>query len=176
MGVTPFEMLVGWKFRGTFPCLWSKNSQELDRADIREKDAVSKLESKIYADTRRGAKFSDIVVGDRVLIAQQKKHKSDPTFSADRFTVIARDGAKVVVQSDRGIQYSRNVQDVKRVPAELEGGANQLDDIHEEEDGISSSHQDDYVADNQDLTIERPRRIIKKPNRFKDMILFSIFE
>lgn len=87
LGVTPFEMLVGWKCRGTFPCLWSQNSPEqLDRTDIRERDAASKLESKRYADLRRGAKCSDIMIGDRVLIAQQKKQKSDPTFSADRYT------------------------------------------------------------------------------------------
>ncbi|XP_058820815.1 uncharacterized protein K02A2.6-like isoform X2 [Topomyia yanbarensis] len=46
LGVTPFELLVGWKFRGTFPCLWSANSTEqLDRTNIREKDALSKLDS-----------------------------------------------------------------------------------------------------------------------------------
>ncbi|XP_062564306.1 uncharacterized protein K02A2.6-like [Armigeres subalbatus] len=102
LGVTPFELLVGWKFRGTFPCLWDTHSPEtLDRADIQQKDAESKLQSKKYADERRGAKFSDIQVGDAVLIAHQKKQKSDPTFSSERFTIIARDGAKVVLRSAR---------------------------------------------------------------------------
>lgn len=85
LGVTPFELLVGWKWRGTFPCLWDRESSEMvDREDIREKDAASKLESKQYADNRRGARTSDVIVGDRVLITQPKRHKSDPNFSADR--------------------------------------------------------------------------------------------
>ncbi|XP_062557569.1 uncharacterized protein LOC134222440 [Armigeres subalbatus] len=65
LGVTPFKLLVGWRFRGTFPFLWETISpQDIDRTDIREKDAASKLDSKIYADRVRGAVNSDITVGD----------------------------------------------------------------------------------------------------------------
>ncbi|XP_053691595.1 uncharacterized protein K02A2.6-like [Sabethes cyaneus] len=64
LGVTPFELLVGWKFRGTFPCLWTPDAvTNIDRDEIREKDAYSKLESKQYADAKRGAKPSDLKVG-----------------------------------------------------------------------------------------------------------------
>ncbi|XP_062535705.1 uncharacterized protein LOC134204914 [Armigeres subalbatus] len=173
-------MLVGWKCRGTFPCLWSSNASEtLDRTDVREKDATSKLESKKYADAKRGAKYSDIAVGDRVLITQPKKHKSDPTFSADRFTVIAREGAKVVVRSDRGVQYARNIQDVKQVPAELEAESEEMIIEQNDEDHVRTPSQAQQIQDNNEhneTATTRPHRIIKKPNRFKDMILFTIFE
>ncbi|XP_055543022.1 uncharacterized protein LOC129733734 [Wyeomyia smithii] len=67
--VTPFELMVGWKFRGTFPSLWTeKNDKELDRINIREKDKEAKHYSKTYADESRGAKYSDIRVGDSVLL------------------------------------------------------------------------------------------------------------
>ncbi|XP_062704265.1 uncharacterized protein K02A2.6-like [Aedes albopictus] len=115
--VTPFELLVGFKYRGQFPSLWNEwNPKELDRESIRELDAEAKLYSKHYADSARGAKESNIKVGDVVLISQQKKSKSDPTFSAERFTVITRTGAKVVIMSSNGVQYARNVQDVKLAP------------------------------------------------------------
>ena len=86
-----------------------------------------------------------------------------------RFTVIARDGAKVVVQSDRGIQYFRNVQDVKRVPAELESS------LSDENDEMLPTVQDASLDDNPEHIIMRPQRVIQKPNRFKDMVLYSIF-
>jgi hypothetical protein len=86
LGVTPFELLVGWRFRGTFPFLWdSLHADQVDRADIREKDAMSKLDSKQYADLIRGAKESEITVGDKVLMAQQSKNKGEPTFSGKRW-------------------------------------------------------------------------------------------
>ena len=97
LGVTPFELLVGWKYRGTFPSLWDAVPRDyIDRTDIREKDAFTKLQSKKYADMKRRAKDSNITIGDKVFMAQPQLSKSDPTFSAERFTVIARDGAKVV--------------------------------------------------------------------------------
>lgn len=116
LGVTPFELLVGWKFRGTYPCLWDSSSRTpIDRAEIKEKDDLYKFKTKQYADWKRGVKESDVTVGDNVLLALHKKVKSDPTFGAEKYTVIARDGAKVVIRSDRGVQFSRNVQDVKKI-------------------------------------------------------------
>lgn len=117
LGVTPFEMLVGWKYRGTFPSLWSDaSSKTLDREDIRDLDSEAKLVSKRYADMARGAKESDIGIGDVVLMAQQRTSKVQPTFNSERFTVIAREGAKVVLISKGGVQYSRNIRDIKRAP------------------------------------------------------------
>ncbi|XP_062542323.1 uncharacterized protein K02A2.6-like [Armigeres subalbatus] len=184
LGVTPFELLVGWKFRGTFPCLWETNNTEsLDRTDIKEKDAISKLKSKKYADNQRGAKDSDLQVGDTVLVAIQKSHKSDPEFSAERYSIIARDGARVIIRSRRGIQYARNVQDVKKVPQCLEKGTDQSNtgsNKLEKEDNIPCNSEnekgiEDPISGNIQIS-ERPKRTTKKPNKLKDMVLFTIFE
>lgn len=113
LGVTPFELLVGWKWRGAFPCLWDATNN-LDREEVKEKDAYFKQESKRYTDSRRGAKDSDLTVGDRVVLTQQIRLKSDATFGTEKYTILARDGAKIVVRSDRGVVYSRNVEDAKR--------------------------------------------------------------
>ncbi|KXJ69927.1 hypothetical protein RP20_CCG017212 [Aedes albopictus] len=118
LGATPFEMLVGWKFRGTFPSLWGHREQALDRIDLKEKDAEAKLVSKKHADAKRGAKFSEVDVGDMVLVLQQKKSKTDPTYSSEPFTVIARDGSKLIVLSKGGVQYTRHIQDVKKAPVQ----------------------------------------------------------
>lgn len=177
LGVTPFELLVGWRFRGTFPYLWEKlPTDQIDRTDIREKDKLTKLDSKHYADMSRGAKESEITVGDRVLLAQNTRQKGDPMFSEDRFTVLTREGAKVVVQSDRGVQYSRNVQDVKKVPIMLR-------DSHSEEpidEGDASSaaefldfHTKQPTAE---VLLDRPQRSRKKPSRFNDMVLFCVYD
>lgn len=64
LNVTPFELLVGWKFRGTFPSVWNhSDDNEVDRIDLRERDAVTKLQSKKYSDLVHGAKESDIKPG-----------------------------------------------------------------------------------------------------------------
>ena len=117
LGVTPFELMTGWKYRGIFPGLWKTSENDTDVTTVRERDAEYKLSSKKYADSVRGAKESAIKVGDIVLLARQKKNKTDPTFSSERYRVIARDGAKVVVMNETGIQYTRNIQEIKVAPA-----------------------------------------------------------
>ncbi|XP_062533280.1 uncharacterized protein K02A2.6-like, partial [Armigeres subalbatus] len=160
LGITPFELLVGWKHRGTFPSLWDcKLEDTIDRNNVRDLDATTKLQSKKYADARRGAKSSDISVGDIVLIAVSKKAKTDPSFSKERFTVLSRDGAKVVVRSDRGVQYTRSVNDLKRAPQ-----YSSLD-IDKDESEPEYSAEDHYLDDGgkPDEKTGRPIRNTRKP-------------
>lgn len=189
LGVTPFELLVGWKFRGTFPCLWSSTPTDSDLENIREKDAVSKLDSKKYADHKRGAKDSDLAVGDKVVLMQQKLHKTDPNFGSEKFTVVARDGAKLVVQSDRGVIYTRNVADAKRatlVPEDAEReNNNNLEYSEETEQSLESYDMASEVMEenehgnpniNGDTQEMRPKRNRKLSSKLKNMILYHIFE
>lgn len=191
LGVTPFELLVGWKFRGNFPSLWKSSS--LDRDDLREKDAEAKLISKQNADTARGARDSTIQMGDTVLMAQQRKTKMDPTFGEERFKVVARDGAKVVLLSRSGVQYARNLQDVKRAPDEYQ------EDAEKNEESMEPSQPTPNVPetvenypDRSDLDsakrlssdimepfsnrLLRDRSNVQKPARFDDRYVYSIYD
>ncbi|XP_062552967.1 uncharacterized protein K02A2.6-like [Armigeres subalbatus] len=190
LGVTPFELLVGWKYRGSFPALWDSKLEKIDRETIREKDAETKFHSKIYADSRRGAKPSNIVVGDVVLMAVPQNSKTDPVFSTEHYTVLFRDGPKAVVLSSRGVKYSRNVNDLKKVPItdsdpDLEdvlvaSGTEELADMEEITVPPLSSHlhPGSEIA-KKDETSEpltsRPQRSIRKPEKFKDMFMYHIF-
>lgn len=174
LGVTPFELLVGWRYRGFFPTLWeSKLHKALDRSDVRDQDAVSKLVSKQYADNRRGAKDSDIVVGDKVVLLTPKKNKTDPSFSTEQYTVLTRQGAKIVIQSEQGVQYARNVADVKRAPKlsfSKENDSKSGTQDPREEKSVQSTNQ------TTDDSEERPRRTIRKPERLKNMFLYHIYQ
>lgn len=184
LGVSPFELLVGWKYRGTFPALWDSTLKKIDREDIREKDALTKLQSKDYADARRGARPSDIAVGDVVLMAIPRKSKLDPVFSQERYTVLMREGAKVVVRSSLGVHYTRNIQDLKKVPLTTEGSDNwdtdaestKDDDTLEATNGrFECSPKNDNSSEVANATGLRPQRTIRKPERLKDMFMYHIF-
>lgn len=189
--VTPFELMVGWKFRGTFPSLWSNSDSALDRTDIRERDAEAKLTSKRHADTKRGAKESDIMVGDKVLLLQQKRSKIDPNFSTEQFTVVIRDGPKVVILSKNGIQYTRNVSDIKKAPEfgsgtdvtleafEKADGANENISEQDSTSGFDIRNADNFDRDDTNAASNtrklRQRGNIKKPSRFDDKFVYMIF-
>ena len=52
----------------------------LIQKQISEGDAKTKAKSKSYADKRRGAKQSNLTVGDQVLVRQPKRNKLTPSF------------------------------------------------------------------------------------------------
>lgn len=188
LGVTPFELLVGWRHRGTFPSLWEQ-TEVIDRNDTAENDAYSKLVSKQYADKRRGAKESDIALGDKVVVAIAQRTKTDPKFSSEKFTVLAREGAKVVIRGEDGLQISRNVQDVKRIPVmmELEQTDKVIDNIDPSLPAMADAGTDDNLqlasepqscipTSITEPTVKRPQRKTRKPAKLNDMYLYNIFE
>lgn len=195
LGVTPFELLAGWKFRGTFVSLWK--SKQLDHEDLQEKDSEAKLISKQHTDAARGAKESVIKPGDTVLVAQARRLKTDPTFSGERFKVLAREGAKVVVLSRSGVQYTRNVQDVKLAPPEsieqpaagersstISGKATSIssnteDEITRSDSTVGVDAQSELVPPSQNVPPERhfrDRSKVKKPARFDDKFVYFVYD
>lgn len=178
LGVTPFELMVGWKYRGTFPSLWGpERSRGIDQEDLRERDAESKLISKKYSDTANHARESNISIGDSVLLAQSKKGKCDPTFTSERFKVVAKDGAKTVVVSSSGVQYTRNVQDLKIAPLNTDEMdfecelANDLETTSMDLDSEPISSIPNTVS-TRNL---RERTKIKKPLRYDKNYMYSVF-
>lgn len=191
LGVTPFELLVGWKYRGTFPSLWGPEiSKKIDTTDIRERDAEAKLMSKKYFDSVNRARESNISVGDSVLLAQYKKGKCDPSFSHERFKVVAIDGAKVVIVSKNGVQYARNFQDVKLAPTESEEEETELNlpnhdlepsledipmEVESELTGPLHSQDIPQADSSINTRVLRERTDIRKPTRFDRNYVYSVF-
>lgn len=172
LNITPFELLVGWKFRGTFPSLWSEmRDKQLDRVAVREVDADAKLGSSKYADRIRGAKCSDIRIGDTVFLKQQKKSKVDPTFSTERYTVVAQDGSKMVISSGNGVQYARSVNDLKKVPgppSRSRAAGLESDDDDDNPDEIAETDGEQGKNENQTQSGLRRWDTVKRPGRYND--------
>ncbi|XP_055590344.1 uncharacterized protein K02A2.6-like [Uranotaenia lowii] len=183
--VTPFELMVGWKFRGTFPALWtSATEKELDRINVKEIDSESKLISKHHADKSRGAQASDISVGDKIRLALKKNNKTDPSFSRDYYHVTARHGPKVVIMSKNGIQYSRNIRDIRKIfPGSHPESGSDTDDSTEHSDRYSDTYTNRSNLETPAGTsgCENPignrlrnRTELQKPSRYDDKFIYAV--
>ncbi|CAG2225151.1 unnamed protein product [Mytilus edulis] len=108
-----------------------------------------KEKGKIYADKRRGACESDIRVDDQVLVRQDRRNKMSTLFVPSPFKVVEKIGNSVLVKSDQGVQYRRNVTHLKKF-IERENNdvsCSQSDankNVVNTESEIISSHKDDY--------------------------------
>lgn len=115
-GAVPFELMTGRKFKGFLPSIFNSNRPVYDDEEVREKDAWAKYRSKRYADTKRGAKESDIKPGDWVLVLNKhRENKLDPTFLKENYLVVDRDHQRITIKNNNGTTYSRYISDVKKI-------------------------------------------------------------
>ena len=161
-GVSPAELLFGRKLRTKIPEL---NEREyVSHQAVRDHDAEQKAKSKEYADRARGAKLSEIMPGDQVLVKQDKSNKLDTPFAPKPFTIVEKIGNSVVVQSQEGVKYSRNTSHVKKFHSaeEKENPENVLDkepeNVLEKEVSVDTPNV-------------RPSRQVKMPKKYDDFVV-----
>ncbi|CAG2188483.1 unnamed protein product [Mytilus edulis] len=189
-GVSPSELLFGRKIRTKLPELIDYNINDFE---VRDRDAEQKEKGKIYADKRRGACESDIRVDDQVLVRQDRGNKMSTPFVPSPFKVVEKIGNSVLVESDQGVQYRRNVTHLKKF---IERENNDLScsqsdankNVVNTESEIISSHKDDFenlnessnfdenkcLSSSQDETCsmkDRPVRVKRLPSKFDDFVL-----
>ncbi|XP_041471762.1 uncharacterized protein K02A2.6-like [Lytechinus variegatus] len=182
-GKSPAELLFGRKIRTKLPVA----SESLNDQELRDRDAEMKGKMKLYADARRGAKHSDVVPGDEVLVRREVASKMDTPFIPQPYTVVSRQGNMVTVRSPEGVMYDRNTSHVKRynhqraetglsqpnvdldVQLTAESGVDTID-RHQDE---GTDHPTEVSSSNQplDLASSRPKRHRQKPKRLSDYVL-----
>lgn len=112
-GVSPSELLFRRKIRTRLPGI-EDYSTMTDDQDVRDRDSEKKEKGKMYIDNKRGAKESDIAVGDSVLLKQKPGNKLTPTFEAEPYHVTEKTGNSVTVESPSGVCYKRNTTHLKK--------------------------------------------------------------
>ena len=112
-GVPPAELMFKRKIRSKLPQLESVVRTKSNE-QVRDRDQISKQKGKEYADHKRHAKYTDIHVGDEVLLKQKKQDKLTTTFEAEPYKVMQKNGSEICIQSPAGMKYKRNVAHAKR--------------------------------------------------------------
>ena len=168
-GVSPAELLFGRKIRTKLPGLSDVHVEE----GVRDRDSEQKSKSKMYADAERGARYSEVLPGDRVLVQQERKDKLSTRFNPSPYTVVNKHGNSLIVQSQEGVQYSRNTSHVKNLlrnnvtPSTQEETAAKTH--HKEEEPIQqqSVAQEPNVAE-PEVPLRRSQRHRAAPSYLKD--------
>lgn len=179
-GKSPAELLFKRKIRGKLPDITTPQRD----LEVRDTDAERKGKSKLYTDNKNRAKYSDVSVGDQVLLKQDKKDKFTTTFDKTPHKVISKHGNNVVVQSPSGATYSRNTTFVKRYytedPAPQSSSKTQITWTEGEEKENTPDTESDTETHTRVSTpkatpptvrYERPHRQTKMPQRLTDFVI-----
>ena len=150
--------MFGKEIRTKLPELRPEKS--LRDESMRDKDWEQKLKQKAYANGNRGAVPSPIVPGVQVLLKNTRETgKLAPKLETKPYTVLTKEGHQVTVESSEGAVYKRDSSSVKPYLS-----------VSEPEPAIESVPANTKSEDKPGA-VERPRRIIRSPERFNDYVL-----
>ena len=93
-GATPFYLMFGREMRTKLPEL-RRETVEVPREEVRDRDWSNKLKGKAYADARRGATSKFIRIGDTVLLKAEKSKEFSTNFRPSPFKVVQKTGTEV---------------------------------------------------------------------------------
>ena len=176
-GVSPAQLLFGRQVRCKVPMLQEDHKIDLQ---VQDKDREMKQKVKDDADSRRGAKESNIQVGDSVLLQQQKRDKLTPQFEPEPYSVVGRHGSQIWIQSPAGVQYKRNVALTKKYQGESGNGSKQVEPPEDAPPVVSPETAD--VNGTETVTASAPSRAVPitprrsaresvRPRHFDDFVM-----
>ncbi|XP_062537888.1 uncharacterized protein K02A2.6-like [Armigeres subalbatus] len=131
----PMELLMGRPVKNMLPSLRTEPRLRLEE-DVRERDAIRKMQGKLYADERRHAKASEIEVEDTVMMRNYVTGKLEPKFRIQLFTVIKKTGNDTIIANEEGLMYRRCITHLRKWPtsrsteSETELAPSSTDDVH----------------------------------------------
>ncbi|EDS42844.1 conserved hypothetical protein [Culex quinquefasciatus] len=173
----PMELLLGRPVKNLLPSIRTESGLRRDE-DVRDRDAIKKMQGKLYADERRHAKPSEIEVGDYVMMRNFETGKLEPKFRLERFKVIKKTGMDTIITNDEGLMYRRSVSHLRKWPS-TEPTDSERDSALESTVGDAQSPEEDLEqpepegrpatrrhCDGVMPQGPRPKRSSRKPQRY----------
>ncbi|KAK3748546.1 hypothetical protein QZH41_001374 [Actinostola sp. cb2023] len=165
-GSTLAKLLFNREMKSKLPQLGDSPSTHM-HTEAREKDSETKQNRADYADAKRWAKENDIAPVDRVLLKQRKEKKLSTTFRDEQYEVASTCGSEVVVTSPEGVDYRRNVTEVKKYFKDSEG----QDLTSKTALGPLTSNEEKYNTNGELPSVPtRPVRERRSPEHLKDYV------
>ena len=163
--VPPAQLLFNRVVKGKLPVLERKAKVINRHAEATRNDEVRKESAKIYADSKRRAKHSEIQIGDTVICQQNKQNKLSTRFNPVPYTVIKIKGTRITARNNNKF-ITRNVSFFKKLSDKTV--------VEESDDDLSPMLNDQM---NSQQTVAMPRRSTrnrKQTERYGDSIDSSL--
>jgi hypothetical protein len=156
--------MFGRKLRSKMPEIHHHQSET--HLEVRDKDAETKQKSKDNIDVRRQAKESNIQVGDKILLEQTKQNKLSTNYEPSPYEVTGKFGNQVIIKSNGGVEYKRNVSHMKLLNEETREPEPEILELPQEGNVTpteTTENQEEAIT-----TTPRPIRERRLPGYLKD--------
>lgn len=180
--VAPEELMFNRKIRRLLP-LASAQSYKVNHnpSEIRKRDFEEKHRSKVREDIKRGARDSQIRIGDRVVILRGSKSKGETRYEPTAWQVIEKTRGDLVLRDQKGKETKRNVSMVKKIferdieRTEIGESIGSTDNTTTNNDVSANTttgneHGDSFLGTEGENNNIRPQRMRKEPTYLSDFI------
>lgn len=186
-GVAPSVLMFKRVFRDKLPHFREQLAPN-EEEEAMDRDKERKRKDADYADARRHAKTSKLMVGDTVVVKRTtKENKLSTTFAPEEFTVTQLVGSDATVQSkSSGKTFQRNVAHLKQLPDPHTITANDGVDkqVIEHNQPIQDSspvkgcetREANSSTDHDGKLTQRSMRISRKPGYLKDYQTNAVYD
>lgn len=170
--VPPADLMFGRSVRGKFPI--SNQAEAIDATDddIRDRDRMAKMKSKLHQDRVMQAKMRTFSVGDKVYILSKGQTKLCPRFGPEKYTVLDKNGSQLTLQGEAGNVMLRSVEHVTKIITKQDLEASNANKKHQK-----SRYEDDELilqaAELEKGNAALKRLVIDNENFFFFLIFFS---
>ena len=160
--------MFGRELNGRLP---AKLSKQTVRESVQRRDAEFKQKLKTYADNRRHAKASNIRIGDKVLVEQDKIDGLSPRINLEPFVVVEKDS--MVTDQNGEKTLCRNTAKCK--PLKYEGNKDSEDEWQpsskrQVQNNSKETTDAERRTTNQELRPTR-NRMSNKDTKYKDFLM-----
>ena len=76
------------------------NIDDLRDQQLRDTDAKRKAKSKQHADSIRGARYSKVEIGDKVILPEEKMNKLSTRVGTDLYKVVNKEGNSLILEDE----------------------------------------------------------------------------
>lgn len=165
----PSELLYKRKIRDKIPSISDVTFDSEDNV-FRDMDMINKQKGKEREDRRRGAKETQIKVGDLVLMKNTEiKNKLTPNFGSIKYTVMELNNNEALIKGE-GKQYRRHLSHLKKIPQinessiEAPTSRNSIDlesvqEQHPHTETDSDRHHQEHREDNTENGSEQQQKV-----------------
>lgn len=138
--VPPSDLMFARSVRGKFPI--SEQTEAIDATDddIRDRDRMAKMKSKLHQDRVMQAKMRAFSVGDEVYILSKGQTKLCPRFGSEKYTVLDKKGSQLTLQGKAGNILLRSVEHVTKIVSQRD-----LDEASVIKKHQKNSYEDDEL-------------------------------
>lgn len=144
--VPPADLMFARAVRGKFPISQHADIIEATEDDIRDRDRISKLKSKLHQDRVMRAKMRTLQIGDKVFMLSKGKTKLCPRFGPEKYEILAKTGSQLTLQGPKGNIVLRSVEHVTKVITNKDSESEQLeatDSTKHPQKHLRNSYEDD---------------------------------